>query len=58
MLNKKEESNGYPSPLSTNEEKASVAYGLQYFKTMYYLISLCIYLHLDYPQRSLWVTVL
>ena len=36
MLNKKQESNGYPSPLSTNEEKASMAYGLQYFKTMYY----------------------
>ena len=36
MLNKKQESYGYPSPLSTNEEKASLAYGLQYFKTMYY----------------------
>ena len=36
MLNKKQESNGYPSPLSSNEEKASLSYGLQYFKTMYY----------------------
>ena len=36
MFNKKQESNGYPSPLSTNEEKASKAYGLNYFRTMYY----------------------
>jgi len=27
--------NGYPSPLSTNEEKATNQYGLEYFRTMY-----------------------
>jgi len=34
--NSKEELNGYPSPLSTNEEKATNSYGLSYFKAMYY----------------------
>jgi len=28
--------NGYPSPLATNEEKAAIQYGLEYFKNMYY----------------------
>ena len=28
--------NGYPSPLATNEEKATIEYGLEYFKNMYY----------------------
>ena len=34
--NNKQKLNGYPSPLATNEEKADKAYGLEYFKTMYY----------------------
>ena len=34
--NNKNKLNGYPSPLATNEEKADKAYGLEYFKTMYY----------------------
>jgi len=34
--NKKDELNGYPSPLATNEEKAQKEYGLEYFKSMYY----------------------
>ena len=32
----KDKLNGYPSPLATNEEKATKEYGLEYFKTMYY----------------------
>lgn len=37
MFNKqKDKLNGYPSPLATNEEKATKEYGLEYFKTMYY----------------------
>ncbi len=34
--NTKDKLNGYPSPLATNEEKADVKYGLDYFKAMYY----------------------
>ena len=34
--NNKHKINGYPSPLATNEEKATKEYGLEYFKTMYY----------------------
>ena len=34
--NNKEKINGYPSPLASNEEKATKEYGLEYFKTMYY----------------------
>jgi len=34
--NKKDELNGYPSPLATNEEKAQKEYGLEYFKSMYH----------------------
>ena len=37
MFNKqKDKLNGYPSPLATNEEKATKEYGLEYFKNMYY----------------------
>jgi len=37
MFNKqKDKLNGYPSPLASNEEKATKEYGLEYFKTMYY----------------------
>ena len=34
--NDKHKLNGYPSPLATNEEKATKEYGLEYFRTMYY----------------------
>ena len=34
--NNKNKLNGYPSPLATNEEKATKEYGLEYFKNMYY----------------------
>ena len=34
--NTKDKLNGYPSPLATNEEKADIKYGLDYFKAMYY----------------------
>ena len=34
--NDKDKLNGYPSPLASNEEKATKEYGLEYFKTMYY----------------------
>ncbi len=34
--NNKNKLNGYPSPLATNEEKATKEYGLEYLKTMYY----------------------
>jgi len=34
--NGKNKLNGYPSPLSTNEEKAAKEYGLEYFRAMYY----------------------
>ena len=37
MFNKqKDKLNGYPSPLASNEEKATKEYGLEYLKTMYY----------------------
>jgi len=32
----KKKLNGYPSPLATNEEKATKEYGLEYFRAMYY----------------------
>ena len=34
--NGKQKLNGYPSPLASNEEKATNQYGLDYFKAMYY----------------------
>jgi len=34
--NNKNKLNGYPSPLASNEEKATKEYGLEYLKTMYY----------------------
>jgi len=37
MINRsKKDLNGYPSPLSSNEEKADKQYGLEYFKAMYH----------------------
>ena len=37
MFNKdKKKLNGYPSPLASNEDKATNEYGLEYFRAMYY----------------------